>query len=351
MLSKTYELMHMRHNLGVSVVICCYNSKDRLPDTLRHLSLQNVSPTLQWEIIVIDNGSKDDIYEVAKLSWKRLQSDISFRIFNQSIPGKTAALKLGYKSAKYEYIIICDDDNWLNVDYVQRAFDLMNADETVAALGGKGIAVCEHLLPEWFDKFSLSYAVGHQMTNEVPIEKRSLYGAGMVLRGSILEKVSKLGLDYELTYLRSNGTEKVIAGEDEEICFILSLMNYRILYDDSLQFRHNISQNRLNLDYLGRLCKGYGVTLPLLSPYKELLKSKRKGRKINIYFWVFELFSALIITARSSILLSINIFFKRINIENKMEFFMNSYLVFNYLKRNFTLSKKIIELQDKFKVN
>ena len=50
---------------GVSVVICCYNSAERLPRTLTHLAAQRVSEKLPWEVIVIDNASQDKTGEVA----------------------------------------------------------------------------------------------------------------------------------------------------------------------------------------------------------------------------------------------------------------------------------------------
>ncbi len=51
---------------GVSVVVCCYNSAPRLPETLMHLFAQIVNPDIKWEIIIINNASTDDTLEVAQ---------------------------------------------------------------------------------------------------------------------------------------------------------------------------------------------------------------------------------------------------------------------------------------------
>lgn len=51
---------------GVSIVICCYNSASRLPETLQHIAEQEVAANISWEVIVVDNASTDNTQEIAK---------------------------------------------------------------------------------------------------------------------------------------------------------------------------------------------------------------------------------------------------------------------------------------------
>jgi glycosyltransferase involved in cell wall biosynthesis len=44
--------------LGISVIVCCYNSEKRLADTLAHLLNQKTN-SFDWEIIIVDNASTD----------------------------------------------------------------------------------------------------------------------------------------------------------------------------------------------------------------------------------------------------------------------------------------------------
>src|SRR5260221_14664859 len=55
---------------GVSVVICCYNSAARLPETLKHLARQVVPPSIPWEGILVNKASRDDTTDVAARVWK-----------------------------------------------------------------------------------------------------------------------------------------------------------------------------------------------------------------------------------------------------------------------------------------
>src|SRR5439155_12302864 len=54
---------------GISVVVCCYNSAQRLPATLGHLAAQEVHEGLDWEIIVVDNASTDETSRAAHAAW------------------------------------------------------------------------------------------------------------------------------------------------------------------------------------------------------------------------------------------------------------------------------------------
>ena len=51
--------------LGVSLVICCHNSADKLPATIQHLFDLNVKNDVPWELIIVDNASTDGTQETA----------------------------------------------------------------------------------------------------------------------------------------------------------------------------------------------------------------------------------------------------------------------------------------------
>src|ERR1700719_3404911 len=65
--------------LGVSIVVCCFNSASRLSEafaqTLAHLAAQETTAETRWEVIVVDNASTDDTAQVAQKSWPRQLED------------------------------------------------------------------------------------------------------------------------------------------------------------------------------------------------------------------------------------------------------------------------------------
>src|SRR4051812_3506356 len=103
---------------GVSIIICCYNSSHRLPQTLKYLAHQQLADDIAWEIIVINNASEDDTKEVAIKEWNSYSSKIVLRVIDEPVPGLNNARKRGVEEAKYDIIIFCDDDNWLDKNFI-----------------------------------------------------------------------------------------------------------------------------------------------------------------------------------------------------------------------------------------
>src|SRR5258708_22362717 len=166
---------------GVSVIVCCFNSSLRLHETLLHLSLQKTSESLLWEIVLVDNASTDNTKEVARRNWKEYgKSSVPLKIIDQPIQGLSFARAKGIEVSAYDILIFCDDDNWLESNYVQNAFSLVNSDLHIGALGGTGMAVNDSDLPTWFDKYKYSFACYAQgeSDGELTNPTAALYGAG-----------------------------------------------------------------------------------------------------------------------------------------------------------------------------
>lgn len=257
-------------NKGISIIVCTFNGQSRLAYTLLHLSNQKLQ--IPCEIILVDNASTDGTKSFADDWWeKNGVSHMEYRSLFQSIPGKSYAQEMAYGVAKYSYLLICDDDNWLSSNYVQAAYDIMEQDENIGALGGWCEAEFEGEKPQWFDTYAKYYAVSKQgkKSGDITNKKGCLYGAGMVIRRSHWLQLRKLGFNPLLTCRKG---ETLSSGGDTEYCYALRLLGYKIWYDERLYFRHFMSQGRLNLKYLSRLRKAMSFSNFVLWPYLDLLK-------------------------------------------------------------------------------
>ncbi|MBS1550496.1 MAG: glycosyltransferase, partial [Bacteroidetes bacterium] len=121
---------------GVSVVVCCYNSSKVLPKTLRYLLSQKVPDSVPWEIIIVDNASTDNTSEIAKEILSGSFCKVPFTIVKEPEPGLSAARLKGINTAKYGYIVFCDDDNRLQEDFVKICYDTMESNKEIGVLGG-----------------------------------------------------------------------------------------------------------------------------------------------------------------------------------------------------------------------
>lgn len=98
-----------------SVIIPSYNDADVLEKCLKHLSLQKEK---NFEVIVVDDGSKDDTQKILG-SWKKKKYPFLLHTLKQKNQGAGVARNTGMKKAKEEIVIFLDADilvseNWLS---------------------------------------------------------------------------------------------------------------------------------------------------------------------------------------------------------------------------------------------
>lgn len=250
---------------GVSVIVCCYNSSKKLIETLNHLFKQQVPTTVPWEVILIDNASTDDTYTKAHEYFEKNRHLTPANLFllSEPKPGKSEALATGMDKAKYSYLVICDDDNWLQADYITKAFELMEASPKLGIMGGLCLPAFElDTIPTWMPQYIGGYACGNpeQEAGEV----NDVVGAGMVIRKEGIDLLQKANFNSLLNCYRG----KVITnGEDAELCKVFKFAGFQIWYQPSLQLQHYICQEKMTWDYCNRLFAGFGHSVVLLDLY------------------------------------------------------------------------------------
>lgn len=262
---------------GVSIIICTYNGKARLSETLLYLAKQEVRCPV--EIVLIDNNSSDGTKSFADDWWRKNGTQsIKYTSYVQPIPGKSYAQDMGYAKAQYEYLLICDDDNWLCNTYVQTAFEIMEKDLKIGALGGWCEAVFENKKPEWFDTYAKYFAVSKQGTEsgDISEKKGCLYGAGMMIRKSHWIELNNLGFKPLLTCRKG---DSLSSGGDTEYSYVLRLLGYKMWYDKNLYFQHWMPEGRMSLSYIQRMRKAMSEANFVVSVYTDELKNKKITQK------------------------------------------------------------------------
>jgi len=275
---------------GISIIICCYNSESRLPKTLEYLAKQEINKDIPIEVIVVDNASTDRTKEIAKLEWGKYRTDFLFKVIEEKTPGKNFACKKGLKESQYAYFLFCDDDNWLQSDYLQRAFDLMELNPQIGALGGQGIAVSDIDIPDWFFDFAYFFAVGKQAKVSGNISKRGfIWGAGTMSRRDLVQKA----FDDKYPLLTQGRTgNQLISGEDPEFCRRILFLGYTLYYDEALVYYHYMSPNRLTWAYKKRLSEGIDASRNMTGKYDVILNEMKKNffkRIVGIVFNILKL--------------------------------------------------------------
>jgi len=114
----------------VSIVIPAYNEEESIERTIKSaLSLHYARERL--EIIVVNDGSKDRTYEIAK----RFESEGKHRVrvFTKENGGKGSALNFGIEKASGEIIVSMDADTFVRADALKIMIGYF-ADEAVQAV-------------------------------------------------------------------------------------------------------------------------------------------------------------------------------------------------------------------------
>ena len=98
----------------------------------------------KWELVVIDNASAeigDGRWEMGKIK--------SARVVREEKLGLTHARVRGFREAKGEIVVMVDDDNILNPDYLEKAVEILDRNPLLGATGGKALPEYEIEPAEW----------------------------------------------------------------------------------------------------------------------------------------------------------------------------------------------------------
>ena len=246
----------------LDVIICTRNPHiELLKKSLNSVLSQTASPI---NLILVDNGSDDSI--AAKLPEYR--SRIRFLV--ETNPGLVHARVKGIEASSSSLLFFVDDDNELEVDYLETARDFMFNNAHVGAIGGRS------LLPQKYKvRRSLRPLIDglgiRDYGNEVLVGdspewgKWEPIGAGMVLRSEVAKLfVSKY---YKFPLVRELGRSNrgILGGEDAFIVRCAYEIGLKSAYVPTLSLTHWVGQQRLRPKYLLRLSYGYGRSRIILN--------------------------------------------------------------------------------------
>jgi glycosyltransferase involved in cell wall biosynthesis len=268
---------------GISIIICTYNGKARITDTLN--CIINLESDFKRELIIVNNSSTDGTGEFCSQYLETHGGGIDWRIVQEERSGLVHARLRGFSESRYDYLLYCDDDNSLSKDYLTIGFSLMETHTGVGALGGQGFPIFEGEKPDWFDKYSHSYALGPQSGCDGKLKSpASLYGAGVFFRQKALAWFIQRNFK---TVLTGRKGQSLMAGDDVEWCYLVQLAGYEIWYDHRLAFGHFMSSSRMRWDYYLKMKAGITSGAARLFPYTCLLRNRRMKFVSFFMRWLF----------------------------------------------------------------
>lgn len=139
-------------NNKVSIIIPCFNTQNTLEETLESVYNQDYD---NWEAILINDGSPDDLEEIA-MKWEK--KDVRFKYYKKDNGGLGSARNYGVEKSKGCYILPLDSDNKIRPDFVSSAIKILDKNLKIGVVYGDAMYFGEKS-GEWivgdFDKFRL----------------------------------------------------------------------------------------------------------------------------------------------------------------------------------------------------
>lgn len=252
----------------ISVIICTHNPRrEYLDRVLNGLKTQTL-PAGEWELLLIDNASKDQLCSQYDLSWHP-----NGRHVREDMVGLTAARLRGIQESKAELLVFVDDDTVLALDYLAQADDISNEFPFVGMWGGSCRPEFERPLPDW---------VGNQIWRLTIVEvKEDVWsnlregflttppGAGMCVRREVCRRFLERCRNGSGQTLGRRGSS--LSGyEDAEMaqCAIdLGLGTGRF---KRLSLTHLIPANRLTIEYFVKHAEGDAASLMVYRALRNL---------------------------------------------------------------------------------
>lgn len=120
----------------ISVIIPAYNEEKKIGECLD--SLVNQSIAQKFEVIVVDNNSKDKTAEIAR----RYESKLNLKIVVQKIKGRGATRQKGFHQAKGKIILSTDADTIIPPSWTEKFSKTLQESNAVAITGTCRIIDC-----------------------------------------------------------------------------------------------------------------------------------------------------------------------------------------------------------------
>lgn len=222
--------------MKLSIIIVNYNTYLLTKQTIE--SVINKIHDFEYEIILVDNASKDGSIEVLEEMVKEQEAyKVVHIIRNQENLGFAKANNIGMRQAKGEYILLLNSDTEVKDNCLEGCLEQMEKDSTLGAVGCKVVLAngkLDHACKRGFPtpKASLYYFLKLDKKNPIKYgqydalhlgedevgEVDALMGAFMLMPKKVLDEVGLLDEDF------------FMYGEDIDICYRIKEAGYRILY-------------------------------------------------------------------------------------------------------------------------
>ena len=248
----------------ISVIICSHNPRpDYLRRVLEALRVQTL-PRNRWELLLVDNASRQCLADSWDLSWHRSHAHI-----RENELGLTPARLRGIKEATGSLLVFLDDDNVLAPDYLEHVIAL---EQTYPYLGVLGAGVLEpefeiepapELVP-LLRHLAIRSSSSRFWTNN-PRDSRCVpWGAGLCVTRAIAVAYTQALARLKISHLLDRRGERLFCGGDDLFSWVSARLGCGFGVFPELRITHLIGAHRLTRAYFLRLVHDHAYSHGIL---------------------------------------------------------------------------------------
>ena len=248
----------------ISVIICSHNPRDDfLRRTLDALKAQTL-PIEQWELLLIDNASKEPLAAQWDLTWHP-----TARHIREDELGLTTARLRGIKESTANLLAFVDDDNVLAKNYLEEIYRIAGAFPCLGCFGAGVIEPefevepSEELRP-YTKSLALRTVNKDQWSNSMG-DSVVPWGAGLVARRAVAKRFMEIVQMCPVRKQLGRIGAELNSGEDDEISWIACELGFGKGIFPALKNIHLIDRKRVEMSYLLSIVKGHAFSHTMLA--------------------------------------------------------------------------------------
>ena len=225
--------------IKVSIILCTYNRCQLLVSALESAAALQVSESIDYEIIVVDNNSNDQTRSVIEDFCRRYPK--RFRYLFERQQGKSHALNAGMRNARGDILAFMDDDVTVEPTWLENLVAALH-DSQWAGCGGRILPIWTCPPPRWLPLDLAPLAMFDLGPEAGPLTEPP-FGANMAFRKVMFERYGTFRTDLG----PRPGSE--IRSEDTEFGARLLAAGERLRYEPTAVVHHGVCENRLQRKY------------------------------------------------------------------------------------------------------
>lgn len=220
----------------ISIVIVNFNTKKLIKNCIE--SIFKAKPKVNYEIIIIDNGSNDGSCEFLKNISAKYPKTISLYLNKQNL-GYASANNQGIKKSKGKYILLLNSDTLVLKDSLENLYEFaQKTNSRIGIIGGQLLNPDGSIQESVFNLPTLGRAIRqywfgekeildkYAPKDEVPREVEAVVGAAFLITPYARKKVGLLNERYFMYF------------EDLDYCRRVKRASLKVYYLPSAKFIH-----------------------------------------------------------------------------------------------------------------